>query len=69
MKRLMLVALALFALEGCSYVTSGQPASKNATGEAWYVRSTYVLFIPVSSDVYHCPADNPETCVKARIEE
>lgn len=59
--------LALGFNVGCSYVSSAQPGLKSATGEAWYVSNSYFLFIPVSSNVYYCPADRPRQCTKATI--
>ena len=69
-KVLLGVTTAIFAVAmmGCTHVTSGQPGAKNVTQDAWYVKTTYVLWIPVGTDVYYCPKDKPTQCTRAEME-
>ena len=58
---------AVLATTGCSFVSSAQPGLTTATGEAWYTKDKYFLFIPLGSDIYYCPA-NTGQCFEASIQ-
>lgn len=70
MRKPIFAAMALLALSGtaCSYITSAQPSVANVSGEAWYVKSTYLLGLSISASVYHCPKDTPTQCTKAQMQ-
>jgi hypothetical protein len=69
MLRKATVGVLLVLATGCSAVTSAQPGATNTTGEAWYVRTSYFLALPIGTDVYYCSKDNPARCTKAQIVE
>lgn len=65
------LAIAVIALSSsaCTHVTSGQPGANNVTQDAWYVKTTFVLWVPTGSSVYYCPKENPTRCVEAEMQE
>ena len=61
-----LLAFAALTVTGCgSYITSAQPGSTVATGEAWYTRDNYFIFY-LGTDIYYCPAGSA-TCYQAEM--
>ncbi|MFA5127795.1 MAG: hypothetical protein WC457_02195 [Patescibacteria group bacterium] len=59
-KNLSIATIALIALTtGCTSVTSSMPSVKDATGEAWYVKTTTLFGLPVQTQVFYCP--NPDS--------
>lgn len=62
----MLLALPLGT--GCSYVKGTVHGDQDATGEAWYIRHDYFLFIKTKMRVYYCPPEGT-LCIQARWEE
>ena len=67
-----IVATTLFALGGCKAVTSGQYTDPTLSGEAWYVRTTTFLGLPVGTHIYFCPkqmAKGPAKCTEALVHE
>ena len=66
------VTVALFALSGCNAITSGQHTDPSLSGEAWYVRTTTFLGLPVSTHIYFCPKQmgkGPAKCIEAIVHE
>lgn len=65
--RAVLAAASALALGGCTYATSSVAGNTTVSGEAWYVRTTAVLFIPVGNSVFYCPPPTagPVTCTEA----
>jgi hypothetical protein len=67
-----IVSVFLFAASGCKSVTSGVPTATNLTGEAWYVKTTSFIALPVSTHIYFCPKQmgkGPAKCIEAIVHE
>lgn len=70
MRKLVLilgVAAACMGVSGCAYVTSANPGLTVATGESWYTKDKFFLFIPLGTDIYYCP-ETGKTCYVADIQ-
>lgn len=54
-------------ITGCSAVTSGLPTTQSVNGDTWYTKDHYLLtrYLTTGSDVYYCPKDTPDKCMKA----
>ena len=66
------VTAALFAMSGCKAVTSGMATDPSLSGEAWYVRTTTFLSLPVGTHIYFCPKQmgkGPAKCTEAIVHE
>lgn len=65
------IALGLIALcegiSGCAYVTSSNPGMSVASGESWYTKRKFFLFIPLGTDIYYCPQPG-SPCYKAQVD-
>jgi hypothetical protein len=69
---LIVASLLALALSGCSAITSGMPTTNTVTGEAWYVKTTSFISLPVSTHVYFCPKQlgkGPAKCIEATMHE
>lgn len=66
---LFIACSSLFGVGGCVNVTSAMGANVHATGEAWYVKTTTFLTLPVKSRVYYCPpsATAAVECTQAQM--
>ncbi|EYF03894.1 hypothetical protein [Chondromyces apiculatus] len=50
---LLLSAVSIAMLSGCSFITSGQPSTPTVTGEAWYTKTRFFI-IPYANEIYYC---------------
>ena len=66
---LVVVGASLLGAAGCANVTSAMGASTQATGEAWYVKTTTFFSIPTKSRVYYCPPSKAAAveCTEAEL--
>ncbi|MCS6911691.1 MAG: hypothetical protein RMK29_01915 [Myxococcales bacterium] len=66
--RTTVLALSLLA-GGCAAVTSAIGGNTSDTGEAWYVKSTTIGPLVVSSKIFYCPApaNGPAQCREAKL--
>jgi hypothetical protein len=69
MKKVLLTAILGLLSVNCAGVTSGQPTTASVTGDTWYSKDSYILthVFTTSSDVYYCPKETPQKCMKADI--
>lgn len=69
MKKTLLAAMFGLGCINCAGITSGQPTTQSVNGDTWYTKDKYILthFLTTDSDVYWCPKDAPQKCVKAEI--
>lgn len=60
---------ALLGAGGCANVTSAMGANVHATGEAWYVKTTTFLTLPVKSRIFYCPPSTTAAveCTQAQM--
>jgi hypothetical protein len=63
----LFLVVASIAGSGCAYVTSDSPGFTIATGESWYTKNKFILFIPIGTDIYYCPVGQPGTCYLAKV--
>ena len=72
-KHVVLLAAALLALSsGCTNIASSRSGQTTVNGEAWYVKTTYFLVLPVGNTVYYCPPPQGRgtpTCFEAKMNE
>jgi hypothetical protein len=68
------IVVSSLALASCASVTSDMPTARNATGEAWYVKSYSLFGLPLSlaTQIYYCPTpaspkDDYAVCTKAEM--
>jgi len=69
---LIVASFMLMVLASCTSVTSGDHTTSNITGEAWYVKTTSFLGLPVSTHIFFCPkvtAKGPAKCTEAIVHE
>jgi hypothetical protein len=69
---IVIAAPLMLALSGCASVSSGVPTTANVTGEAWYVKTTRFLALPVATHIYFCPkpmGKGPAKCIEALVHE
>ncbi len=62
----------LMMLGACTRVSSGAPTANNYNGDAWYVKKTTFLGLPVSTHIYYCPKQQnrgPAKCVEAIVHD
>ena len=71
---LAIVVVSSLVLASCAAVTSDMPTAKNATGEAWYVKTFSLFGLPLAlaTQVFYCPApasakDDFAVCRKAEM--
>jgi hypothetical protein len=71
MKIFKLIAGACLLLGGCAGVTSGLPTTASVNGDTWYTKDHYILVhaLTTSSDVYYCPKETPDKCIRAEWKE
>lgn len=62
---LLLSAVGLSLLSGCSFITSGQPSSTAVTGEAWYTKTRFFI-IPYANQIYYCDGKS-NVCKEAEV--
>ena len=65
------VAFAALGTVACSHVGTSSSGLNTVTGEAWYVRTTNFLGLPVAKSVWYCapPTDEPghPICREAKL--
>lgn len=59
-------AVLLSTLSGCGFITSSQPSSTAATGEAWFTKVRVFLIFPYAKDVYYCDGKS-NVCKEAEM--
>ena len=70
-KKLLFAALLGLSMLNCATVTSGQPTTASVQGDTWYTKDKYLFarILTTDSDVWYCPKDTPQKCVKAEMKE
>ncbi len=69
---ILVVALLLLLVSGCTRINSTQKTTSAVTGEIWYVKAKYLISLPLSAEIYFCPAPQakgPPPCKKAIVHE
>ena len=67
MKLYKVIVVGALLLGGCAGITSGLPTTNSVGGDTWYTKDHYLMtrFLTTGSDVYYCPKETPDKCVKA----
>lgn len=70
-KKILLTALLGLSMLNCATVTSGQPTTGSVNGDTWYTKDKYLLvrILTTDSEVFYCPKETPQKCVKATLSE